>query len=92
MLAPLSVSLPAVSVSPPPVLPITPEYVLDAFVSVRVRAPSVTPPAPDSVAIEAPEVVPEISKVPASATPLDVAIEPEVNSANVPALIVVAPV
>ena len=88
---PVSVSVPApVSVSPP-APPITPANVEDWLVSVSVFDPSVTPPDPDSVAIEAPLVVPEISNVPLSATPLDNAIDPAPASARVPAVIVVAP-
>ena len=85
----VSVPLPLTVSAPEPEM--TPEKVPAPAVSVSVSVPRVTPPAPDSVLIEAPAVVAEISKVPASATPLDVAIEPEPDSASVPAVIVVAP-
>ena len=56
-----------------------------AAVSVRVRLPSATLPAPDSVVIEAPAVVAEISSVPLAAidTPLEVAMLPMPDSASV---------
>jgi len=46
---------------------------------------------PDSVLIEAPAVVAEISKVASSTTSLEAAIEPVPDSFSVPPLIVVAP-
>ena len=77
----------------PPLPLIMPAKVPDAFDSVRVFEPSVTPPAPDSVVIEVPLLVrPEMSKVPASATPFDEEIEPVTERPSVPPLIVVAPV
>jgi hypothetical protein len=58
-----------------------------AAAAVRVRnwLPSTTDPLPDSVVIEAPEVVPEMSNVPfvATDTPLDVAMLPLPVSAKV---------
>ena len=92
-MSPDSVSVPVVSVSPP--LPsIAPEKVRCAsgIVSVSVCAPSVTVPLPDSVMIEAPGVVAEMSNVPSSATSLELAMVPAPDSASVPPLIVVAPV
>ena len=84
--------MPALSVRPP-VPPMIPAKVSLAAVSVRVLVPSVTAPLPDNVLIEAPAVVPEISKVPLSATPLEAAILPEPVSASVePELMLLAPV
>jgi hypothetical protein len=91
VLIPLKVSLPDTTRLPAP--PITPEKVSLAAVSVKVFEPNVTTPDPLSVSMLAAEVVPLMSKVPASATPLDVAMEPDPVSARVePALIVVVPV
>ena len=77
----------------PPVPPIAPDRVPAALLSVSVCEPSVTVPAPDSVVIVAPEVVPEIFNVPASETPEEAAMLPAPDSASVaPEETVVAPV
>ena len=87
---PDSVSVPPVTERPP--LPaMMPAKVVAPLLIVSVLVPSVTAPLPDNVLIEAPAVVPEISKVPLSATPLEAAMLPEPLSAKVPAEIVVAP-
>ena len=83
--------MPPVRVTPP-LPPIAPEKAVEALVRVSVCAPRATLPEPDRVLIEAPDVVPEISKMPLSVTPLDEAILPVPVSASVPPLIVVAPV
>jgi len=84
---------PAVSVRPLSLVPvIAPLYVLLALLKVSVFAPSAKAPAPLKVLIVAPLVVLLISNVPASATPLLLAIEPEPDKLKVPAVIVVAPV
>ena len=70
----------------------TPEYVVLPFVIVRVLPAILTPPAPDNVLIDAPDVVELIFSVPVTATEDDAAIEPEPDKDSVPALIVVAPV
>ena len=90
----VSVPLPSTVSPPPPGSEMTPEKVPAPSVSVRVLAPRVTPPAPDSVVMEAPGAVArEISKVPASATPALAAIEPVPESASVsPDPMLVAPV
>ena len=62
------------------------------WLSVSVLEPRVTIPEPDSAAMVVPAVVPEMSNVPSSATPLLAEIEPEALNARVPAVIVVAPV
>ena len=99
VLTPVRVSVPAAMVSFPPVptksppSAMTPPKVPEALVSVRVYAPSETPPEPFSVTIEAPAAVPEISKVPASITFDELAIEPAPVSASTPAAsMVVTPV
>ena len=76
---------------------ITPLKVVLALLSVRVWAPSLTLPTPapllDKVLIDAPALVPEISKVPLAATLLEVAMLPvPVNASVVLAPTVVAPV
>ena len=64
MLAPESLSVPAVKVSPPVPL-MTPPNVLLALESVSVFAPSVTPPEPERVVIVVPPLVRlEMSNVP----------------------------
>ena len=71
----------------------TPEKVSVALVSVRVCAPSETPPEPFSVVIEAPAVVPEMSREPLSITFEESAIEPVPLRFREPAAsIVVTPV
>ena len=75
----------------PPEPPISPPNVPAALVSVSVWLPSVTMPAPDRFLIEAPAVVAEMSKVPLSITPLELAMLPAPDRASPPALIVVAP-
>ena len=86
-------------VKPPPVPPnrppsaSTPAKVPEALVSVRVWAPSETPPAPVRVVIAAPAVVPEMSKTPLSITFEELAIEPAPVSKKTPAAsMVVVPV
>ncbi len=98
MLVPVSVSVPAPMVRPPPTPPEmppstkSPENVPDALVSVRVWAPSETTPAPSSVVIEVP-AVPEMSKVPLTRTSAEFEIEPAPLRFRKPAAsIVVAPV
>ena len=92
-LLPDKVWAPAVSVNPLALVPvIAPLYVLLALLKVSVFVPKVRPPAPLKVVMVAPLVVLLISKVPASATPLLLAIEPEPDRLKVPAVIVVAPV
>ena len=92
-MAPDRVKLPPLSVSEPKLPDITPEYEVLPFVTVNVLPARVTPPAPDKVTIEAPVVTPLMLNVPAFATSLDAAIEPEPDSAKVaPLLIVVVPV
>ena len=75
---------------------ITPLKVVLALLSVRVWAPSLTLPTPapllDKVLIDAPALVPEISKVPLAATLLEVAMLPVPLKAKVPPLMVVVPV
>ena len=63
-----------------------------ALLKVSVFVPNVRPPAPLKVVMVAPLVVLLILKVPPSATPLLLAIEPEPDKLKVPAVIVVAPV
>jgi len=93
LLLPDKVSAPAVSVRPLALVPvIAPLYVPLALLKVSVFAPSAKTPAPLKVLIVAPLVVLLISNVPASATPLLLAIEPEPDKLKVPAVIVVAPV
>ena len=93
LLLPDKVSAPAVSVRPLALVPvIAPLYVPLALLKVSVFAPSAKTPAPLKVVMVAPLVVLLISKVPASATPLLLAIEPEPDRLKVPAVIVVAPV
>ena len=71
----MKASAPAATVTPPePLMP--PEKTVEALVSVRVSAPRFTTPEPDRVTIEAPAVVPVMSKVPKSATLAESAIEP----------------
>ena len=84
--------VPPLIVNAPDVPDITPEYVVLPFVIVNALAPSVTPPAPDRVTIDAPLVVPLMLKVPAFDTSLEDAIDPEPDKVNVPALMVVVPV
>jgi hypothetical protein len=91
VLAPVRISVPIKSVSPP-VPEAAPAKVPEPLVRVRVFDPRVTPPAPDRVTIDAPDVVPEMEKVPPSETPLELAIEPEPERARVPELMVVGPV
>ena len=92
LLEPDSVSVPPATVSPP-VPPMLPENVPAAFDRVSIWLPSVTAPAPVTLVTVAPEVVAEMSNVPASATPEDAAMLPLPVSAKVaPAAIVVAPV
>ena len=83
-----SVSVPVPSTVRPPLPLITPEKIVLAFVSVSVSLPKSTAPSPDSVTIEAPEVVAMTSKVPLSMTSLELAIEPN-YSASVPLIVVV---
>jgi len=93
LLLPDKVSAPVVSVRPLALVPvIAPLYVPLALLKVSVFAPSAKTPAPLKVLIVAPLVVLLISNVPASATPLLLAIEPEPDKLKVPAVIVVAPV
>ncbi len=77
----------------PPAPEMSPEKAETAPVKVRVLDPNATLPLPDSVTIEAPAVVPEMSKVPSSATPEDWATEPVPESfrSALPSM-VVAPV
>ena len=92
---PESVWMPPAIVSPPPApaSSITPAKVVEPLLMVSVWVPSVTPPAPDSVVIAVPVPdVPEISKVPSAATPLESLMLPLPESARVPAVIVVRPV
>ncbi len=56
---------------------------------VKVLPVMVVAPAPDNVMMEAPLVVALISKVPALATALELAIAPEPESAKVPPLLMV---
>src|SRR6185503_15803454 len=76
----------------PPAPPMTPAKLPDALVRVSVLVPRATLPEPDKVLMNAPELVPEISKVPLSTTPLDEAMLPAPASASVPPEMVVAPV
>ena len=75
---------------------ITPLKVVLAAVIMRVLDPSLTLPTPapllDKVLIDAPALVPEISKVPLAATLLEVAMLPVPLKAKVPPLMVVVPV
>ena len=61
------------------------------LVIVKVLPAILTPPAPDKVVIEAPEVTALMSKVPVTATPVELAMLPEPDKAKVPALMVVVP-
>ena len=71
----------------------TPEKVPEAAVSVRVWAPSETPPEPFPVVIEAPAADPEMSSVPFTVTFDESAIEPApVRARTPPASIMVTPV
>ena len=89
---PLRVSVPPETVRPP-VPPMTPPKVVEPAVIVSVCAPSETPPVPDRVLIDAPAEVPEMSNVPLSATPEEVAMLPVPMRARVaPLLMLVAPV
>ena len=75
MLVPLKVSAPAATVTPPePLIP--PEKVVEALVRVRVSPPRATTPEPDRVMIDAPALVPEMSKTPLTSTSEESAIEP----------------
>jgi len=73
---------------------ITPAKVSAALVMVRVLLPSTTEPEllPDRLMIEAPDVVPLISKVALLIRLLEVAMEPVPVKDRVPADIVVVPV
>ena len=82
--------MPVVRVSPPADAAIAPEYVPEAFDSVRVLAPRETPPAPERLTIEAPDVVAAILKPPVAATE-ELAMLPLPESARVPPVIVVMP-
>ena len=80
---------------PPPMPPsaMTPANVVEPAATVSACAPSATLPEPIRVAIEAPVVVCEMSKVPLSKTTAEVAIEPVPLSASVaPPPISVSPV
>ena len=89
---PDNVSVPPATVTPP-VPPITPLKLVFALLRVRLCAPKVTVPAPESVEMLAPLVVAAMSKVPALATPLDAAMLPVPLSAKVaPISIEVPPV
>ena len=89
---PVRVSVPPETVIPP-VPEATPSKVVLPAVMVSVRAPSTAEPLPDNVVIEAPDVVPEMSNTPLSATPDEVAIAPvPVSDKVAPELIVVSPV
>ncbi len=69
MFAPVRVSVPAITSSPPPDPDSTPEKVSAAWARRRVCEPRVTPPAPLSVAMMvSPLVAPEMSSVPESTT------------------------
>ena len=102
MFAPDKVWAPPDSTRLPLAPPITPENALPnvafAFVIVRVLLPKLTPAVavddPESEAIDAPDVVPEISNTPEpdKATPVELAIEPVPDKNKVPPLIVVPPV
>ena len=77
----------------PPVPEISPAKVVLPLLNVRVCAPKVTPPLPDKVTMDAPLVVPEISKVPLLTTSEDVATLPVPVKAKVEdELIFVVPV
>ncbi len=93
MLAPVSVCVPPVSVSPP--LPEMMPENRSFFASVIVRffVPSVTAPLPARLWMlgGARSQLPEMLKVPFATTRLDVAIEPLLVSASVPAWITVSP-
>ena len=72
---PVRVSVPAATVtSPEP--PITPLKVVEALLRVRVWPPRLTIPFPVNVTMEAPAVVPEMSKKPLSVTTLELAMPP----------------
>ncbi len=90
-LTPERVSVPPPTISDP-APKMSPEKVPAASVRVRVSAPSRTRPWPERLTIEAPAVVPEMSKRPLSLTPAEWAIEPLPRSARVaPGLMVVRP-
>ena len=90
VLAPLSVSAPAVNVKPPVPL-ITPEYVPLALLKTKLLPPKTTPPAPLNLTILTAPFEPLISKVPAFTTEL-LAIEPAPDTFKLePLLIVVEP-
>ncbi len=75
-----------------PLPPITPPKVLAALVTLRVRLPRTTLPAPATSRMLAPLVVAEMSKVPLAVTRLDVAMPPLPDSASVvPASMMVSP-
>ncbi|VVE36135.1 hypothetical protein PCE31106_03894 [Pandoraea cepalis] len=70
-----------------------PEKTPEAFVSVRVRAPSATDPLPAMPVSDAPFVVAEMSSAPLLVTPLDAATLPPPLSLSVaPLSTTVAPV
>ena len=83
--------MPDVRVSPP--LPLMlPENIVEPFEMVSVWPPKLTLPAPESVLIVAPAVVPEMSNVPAATlTRLELERLPVPVSASVPPEISVAP-
>ncbi|CAB4816330.1 unannotated protein [freshwater metagenome] len=90
----LNSNVPAVPPEIPPSA-ITPLNVLLALVRVNAFEPSFTLPKPtslDKVLIDAPEVVPDISNVALSVTPLEARILPAPVIAKVPAVMVVDPV
>ncbi len=91
MLAPPRVCVPPATTTPPSP-EIAPSKPLLPAVNVSVLLPSATLPPPDSVVIDAPFVVPEMSRTPSFTTPLDAAMLPVPCSASVPAAIVVVPV
>ncbi len=99
VLTPVRVMVPFWMSRPPPVPPPappsanTPSKVPVAAVSVRVLAPRLTNPEPETVLIEVPLVVREMSKVPLSTRSEESAIDPAVFSERVaPASMVVSPV
>ncbi len=90
---PARLSVPEAMVTPPSGPPsISPENEPDASVSVSVRLPVLRKPVPDSVVIEAPLLVWEMSSWPLSTTPDDAAIAPEPFRKSAPLLMVVRPV